>query len=267
MTLRFAAADRDQVVGGYTYKSAQIERDAIKQTVERAKDKLKIRMAYLLTPNEPAEGWPVTQQIGDWWRPYIPSDAIQVECLSWDPDSVDAPRSEWLGWAVQPVYDDAQLELTCDPNPSAGSMGNQGFKCQKACTKVVYSTGIRGCNLDPEDFKIEATIASKDALKLQAADFIGTPFTLAHGWLSWTRLDGIVEERPIMAHNNTTGEVTVLWEGVELEVGAEVVALPNCPGTWAACEARRPDPQNHYGGAIYKPVKDPIAQGVSMSWG
>ena len=30
--------------------------------------------------------------------------------------------------------------------------------------------------------------------------------------------------------------------------------------------ARRDDPQNHYGGAFYKPVKNPY-DGGSMSWG
>lgn len=345
-TLRFAAADRDVPVGDHVYLAAQIERDAIRQTAEKAKDKLRIRAAYLLTPVEPAEGWPVTQELGDWWRPHIPSDEITVICLSYRPDSGEPPAVEWTGWAVQPAFDDAQLELNCDPNSPHGSAANQGAKWQRACFKTVYSTGIRGCNLpaggylvpaelsavagntitgpalanpkrtfvggyvewvdasDPEithrraivshagttltlagddvDLAVGATVSAYtrgfweageiaeggvNSLTLTVPGFIATEFSLLGGTLYWTRSNGIVEERPIMGHNQTTGAVTILWGGAGLAEGLPVAALPNCPNTWAACAARRPDPELHYGGAIYKPVRDPIVNSVSMSWG
>lgn len=346
VTLRYASADRDIVIGEHTYKAAQIERDAIRQTAERAKDKLKIRVAYLLTPVEPDEGWPSTQELGDWWRPYIPSDSITVVCLSHKPGGIEPPSVEWMGWAVSPAFGDVQLELGCDPNPPHGGAANQGGKCQVACFKAVYSTGDRGCNLPADGYPVPATLTAVvgedltaaefadplrtfvggyvewvdaldpetthrraivahsgttitvaddagdlapdaeviattagfwvhgeiaedgiDSLTLTVPEFIDTEFGLAGGTLYWMRSNGIREERPIMAHNNATGAVTILWAGEGLEVGATVSVLPNCPGTWAACTARRPDPQLHYGGAIYKPARDPISQGVSMSWG
>jgi hypothetical protein len=70
-----------------------------------------------------------------------------------------------------------------------------------------------------------------------------------------------------MAHDNATGAIQILWGGEDLAVALAAIAVPNCPGTWAACAARRPDPENHYGGSVYKPVRDPIVDGVSMSWG
>lgn len=267
VTLRYAAADRDVVVGDHTYTAAAIERDAIRRTAEKAKDKLKIRVAYLLTPDEPDAGWPATQALGDWWRPHIPSDEISVICMSMKPGSEDPPKIEWMGWAVQPAYGDAQLEIACDPNPPHGDASNQGAKWQRACFKTVYSKGIRGCNLNEEDFEIAGILTEVDGLTLTAEEFIGTPFSLQGGTLTWTRTDGIEEERPIMAHNNTTGAIQILWGGRDLGEDLGVLAVPNCPGTWAACAARRPDPELHYGGAIYKPVRDPIREGVSMSWG
>ena len=51
--------------------------------------------------------------------------------------------------------------------------------------------------------------------------------------------------------------------GVDLEVARAFVALPGCPGNWAACEAF--DNTVNYGGAIYKPGKNPTED--SMSWG
>ena len=52
-----------------------------------------------------------------------------------------------------------------------------------------------------------------------------------------------------------------------LPAALEVTALPTCPGTWDACAARRDDPQNHFGGCVYKPIKSPYDGGESMSWG
>lgn len=265
---RYCTADRDLVIGGFTYLSAQIERDAIKQTAERAKDKLKIKAAYVLSPVMPDLGWPATQPLGDWWRPYIPSDPIKVVCLSTTYGSVDPPTVDWMGWATQPVYGDVEIELSCDPNAPRGDAINQGAKWQRACFKSVYSTGIRGCNLIEADFAIPGECgAGTDALSLVVPEFIGTPFSLNGGTLYWTRSNGLVEERPIMAHNQVTGAVQILWGGLELDEGTLVVGVPNCPGTWVACSARRPDPENHYGGAIYKPVRDPVVEGVPMSWG
>lgn len=337
ITLRYASSTRNEDAGGHTYLAAQIERDGIRQTPERAKDLLKIRMAYLTDPG--AGEYPPTQAVGNWWRPYIPSDPITVICLSYDPTSGDPPAVEWTGWALQPAFDGGQLELTCTPNPPASTAINQGSKWQVSCFKTVYSTGLRGCNLVPgphtvtaelsavagdditaaafvapplpwlrvewmddatprsanvtaqagdtltlddttglvigsevtaytaPQFTVEGELSAVAGLVLTAPEFVGTPYTLAHGWIEWTRDDGLVESRPIMAHNNATGAVTILWSGADLEIGRAVAATPNCPGTWAACAARRPDPQNHYGGAIYKPVRDPIAEGIPMSWG
>lgn len=340
--LRYASGTRDVVVGDHTYLAATIERDPIRQTSERAKDTLKIRAAYLLDPE--AGEYPSTQALGDFWRPYIPSDPVHVTCLATTHGAIDPPRVEWMGWATQPVFSDSQLELNCDPNPPHGDAANQGPKWQRACFKTVYSTGPRGCNLPPDGYEVPATlsavdgvdltadafgnpkrsfvggrvewvdavdpevihsrdilghvgttitvaddagdlapesevvaytrgfwergeVAAVDGLTLTVPEFAGTEFTLLGGALHWVRADGIREERPIMAHDQATGAVAILWGGEDLEVGTDVAVLPNCPGTWAACAARRPDPQLHYGGAIYKPVRDPITQGVSMSWG
>ena len=268
VTVRLASADRDIEAGGHTYLAAQIERDAIKQTAERAKDKMKIRVAYLLTPVQPYDGWPATQALGDWWRPHIPSDPISVICMTHTYGSAEPPKVEWMGWAIQPAYTDTQLELSCDPNPPHGNAVNQGPKWQRACFKAAYSTGPRGCNLVEDDFKTLGECGpTSHGVVLAVPEFIDTPFSLQGGNLYWTRADGIQEDRPIMSHNQATGEVHVLWGGVELGAGTLVAGVPNCPGNWAACAARRPDPQNHYGGALYKPVRDPIVEGVPMSWG
>jgi hypothetical protein len=172
-----------------------------------------------------------------------------------------------MGTVLGPAFGDSEMELTCSPNSGRADAANQGPKAQRACFKTVYSTGIRGCNLVEDDFKLPGTLTAVDALTLTAAEWIDTPFSLQGGTFYWTRTDGIVEERPIMAHNNATGAIQILWGGEGLAEELAAVAVPNCPGTWAACAARRDDPENHYGGSVYKPVRDPILDGVSMSWG
>lgn len=263
VSLRFASTGPgvDLTNGAFTYTGGQIERDAIRQTVERAKDKLKIRLAYLLDPDPPG-GFPPTQELGDWWRPYIPVDPIHVTCLATHRGDTDPPIVEWMGWVAQPEFSDTELVLHCDPNAPNGEARGQGAKWQVNCFKTVYSTGIRGCNLDPVPLTVSGELTDVDGLTLTAAEFADSVFPLLGGTFAWERSNGLVEERPIVAHNGT--EIQILWGGDDLDVGTDFKALPNCPGTWSACEAR--DNTINHGGAKFKPVKDPT-NGVSMSWG
>lgn len=260
---RFAQADRDIEAGGFTWSAAQIERDAIRRNNERAQQNLKIRLAYLRDPNAPLALIPVTQEIGDLWHPYAPSSPVLVTCLSTD-GAGSTPVFEWGGVVGQPRYNDVELELTCTPGNLRMQARNQGMKFQRACPKVVYSTGVRGCNLDPADFEIAATLTDVDGLTLTAAEFATAPNSLLQGWFRWIRSNGRVESRPIVYHSGAT--IRLLYGGHELADGLEATVRPNCEGNWDACAARRADPQNHYGGAMYEPIKNPM-QGVSMSWG
>lgn len=258
---RFASSDRDVVVDGDTYLAAQIERDEVKQTVERAKDRLKIRMAYLRDPSVPEAAWPSTQSLGDNWHPYIPSDSVYVTCAEIHYGDDAAPQVNWMGVVVQPVFSDVELELVCSPGVVISEARNQGAKFQRACWKTVYSTGLRGCNLDPDTVSVTGELTAVTGLTLQAAEFAAAPFPLVGGDVTWTCDNGIVEWRSIMSHSGTT--ITILYGGPDLAVGVEVTARPGCPQTWAACEER--DNTVNYGGAIYKPVRNPSED--SMSWG
>jgi hypothetical protein len=145
LTWRFCSADRDLVVDGHTYLSAQIDRSAIKQTIEPAKDKITITFAYLLDPA--AGSYPVTQPLGDNWRPYVPTDDVRVVCLETHYGDADAPAVRWVGVATGIKFGDVEAELTCQPDGALKRALNQGAKWSKACWKQVYSTGLRGCNL------------------------------------------------------------------------------------------------------------------------
>lgn len=263
---RFAQADREITADGFAWTAATISRDAIRQTEESAKDKVIVRMACLRDPTAAVDALPVTQDFGDLWHPYLPSGKVRVAFFEAAYDGDPAPKFVWSGEVSQPVFTDVELELACTPGNNYARAANQGPRVQRACWKVPYSTGIRGCNLDPADFQIDATVTAVDGLTLTADAFVGTPFPLLQGKLTWVRSNGWVETRTIVAHDNGAGTVRLLEGGAELADGLAVVALPTCPGGWDDCAARRADPQNHFGGAQYLPVKNPM-DSVSMSWG
>ncbi|HEY1036344.1 MAG TPA: phage BR0599 family protein [Pseudoxanthomonas sp.] len=262
MVWLFAQADRVVTVGDSVWQPGGIERDEIKQNNERAQDKLKIRMDYLRDSSAPVGMLPATQGLGDVWHPYVPSSTVRVSCYTLDAAGV--LNHDWSGEVRQPKFTDVELELTCVPGNSRGEARNQGMKFQRSCPKTVYSTGVRGCNLNPAAFTIAAVLTGASGLTLTAAEFATAPHSLLQGWLSWTRPNGIVERRTIIQHSGN--QVRLLYGGQGLANGLPVTVLPNCPGTFAACEARRADPKLHYGGAIYEPIENPH-EGGSMSWG
>ena len=256
---RYCTGDRNVVIGGNTYFAEAIDRSEIRQTAERAKDDLTITMPYLRDPGAPA--FPATQALGDNWHPYIPHDTIAVTCLAAHYGDTGAPAVEWSGIVTQPAFTDTELTLTCTPGPAIARARNQGPKFQRACWKTVYSTGLRGCNLALGAFEVADTLSAVAGLNVTAAGFATAPLALDGGWLEWTRGDGLVERRSIMAHSGDT--VTLLYGAAALAAGLAVTARPGCPRTWAACEAR--GNTINYGGSVYKPGKDPTQ--APMSWG
>ena len=258
---RYCKGEKDVTIGDDTYTASQIERSAIEESLEPEKAKLTLRMPYLRNPA--ATAVPSTQDLGDWWFPYIPAGDVKVTCLAWHIGATDAPKQEWTGVVVGPEFTDTELTLTCLPGPTLAQAVNQGPKWQVACWKTPYSQGPRGCGMQLDDFEIASTAITVSGLTLTADEFAAAPLNLAGGWFEWTRGDGLLDQRTIMAH---TGDSIVLqWGATDLDDVTAGSAWPTCPQNWDGCAARFDDPENHYGGSIYKPVENPT--GDSMSWG
>lgn len=264
---RFTTAPIDIVSGGFTWTSAQIDRSEIKETIEPAKDKLTVKFAYLRNPFAPVADLPSTQALGDFWNPYPPPGEVRVVCLATHIGDTDPPKVEWMGKVVAPEFTDAELTLACEPGPAIAKALNQGWLWQVSCPKTVYSTGPRGCGLDPDAFAVSTTLTAASGVTLTSADFATAVLSLAGGWLEWTRTDGFTDQRLIMTHVDDA--ITVQYGAPDFAIGLAVVARPSCEQTFAACAERFPTPEDpptvHYGGAIYKPINDPLKD--SMSWG
>lgn len=262
LSWRYCTGTRPYTYGAFTWQPAQIRRSAIQEAFDQAKDDLTITMAYLRNPvAAAAEDAPVTQAVGDNWFPYMPHDPIYVTCMAAHVGSEDAPAVEWIGITSVPVFTDTELQIKCAPARILGRAREQGPKWQRGCWKQVYSTGLRGCNLDPESFRVAAELTDVSGLTLTAAAFSTSELSLAGGWIQWERDDGLIEKRSIVAHEDD--EITLLYGAPGLEVGLELDAYPPCQQTWEACEVR--GNTINYGGAIYKPIEDPMQE--SMSWG
>lgn len=259
---RYAACDHDVEIGGKTYTAAAISRSEIKQTSEKPQDEITITLPYVLDPN--ATEKPATQDLGDNWNPFVPSDPVSVICMAThlnDPDQEIA--TEWIGQVAQPKYTDGQLELTCQPPGQISKALYQGARWSRGCWKTLYSKGPRGCNLDPDSVRISATVTAIDGVNVTAAEFAGATLTLAGGFLEFTRPDGLTERRSIMSWAQGSQTVALLYPIPSLVVGASISVLPGCEHTWAACVARHNTV--NYGGSVYLPVQDPMNK--SMSWG
>lgn len=258
---RYASGASDVIVAGDTFTAAPVARSEIKQTLEKAQDKITITLPY--QRDSTSSEVPPTQSLGDNWHPYIPSDTVSVTCLAYhanDPDSELAV--EWTGIVAQPKFEDGKLELICSPMTATDRNKYQGAKWQRACWKTPYSTGLRGCNMIRANFELAATLTAVAGLVVSADEFATAPLSLAGAALSWTTAEGLTERRSVMAHSGT--DITLLSGAADLAPGLAVVALPGCPRTWSACAAR--NNTDNYGGSVYKPVKNPY-NGVSMSWG
>jgi hypothetical protein len=115
-----------------------------------------------------------------------------------------------------------------------------------------------------EGIATRGILTAVSGVRITAPVFAQAYLPLAGGWAQWTRAVGVIERRSITEHNGDT--ITLLYGAADLAVGLIVTAKPGCEQTWDACETRfGADAPNHYGGAIYKPVKNPA--GDSMSWG
>lgn len=192
LTWRFASSDRDIVVGEHTYTAAQISRSEIRQTIERAKDKLTIKVAY--TRNPAALEVPSTQGLGDNWFPYTPSDSVTVVCMSMHYGDDGAPVVEWMGEVTQPRFRDTELELVCEPGNGLGRARGQGARWQRNCWKTVYSTGLRGCNLGAEARTVTGIVTKVEQISgdvppqahVLVPEFAGYVQSLAGRSLTWT---------------------------------------------------------------------------------
>lgn len=253
---RYTTADRDITVGGHVYLSATgISRTEIRETAERAKNNVTIKLPFLRDPA--ALELPPTQALGYNWHPHPPSDTVHVRCMALhfgDPDA--QVITEWMGKVLQPKFSATMLELVCSPSRAAkGAWVGGAPRAQIACDRPVYSQGLGQCNLDPAAWVVDADVTDVDGLTITSPAFerddgIAWP----GGFVQWTRPDGIVETRTIKRASGLT--ITLDYGAADLGELVQLQAWPGCPHNWAGCAAR--GNTDNYGGCMQMPTKSPF---------
>lgn len=247
---RFTNAEMAVVVEGDEYAPASISRGPIRETAERAKNVVTITMPYALNPATPDK--PATQDFGDIWRPYPPSDRVFITCMAMHRGDADV-AVEWMGHVAQPEFTDTTLKLTCEPTLARRRAKGGGRRVQRACELALYGQGLGQCNLPKEPFAVPATVTAMNGLLLTAPGLAASAFQLEGGFIEWTLPSGLVERRTIMSHAGAVIELD--YSAAALVPDLEFIAYPGCPHTWAACSAR--NNTDHYGGFPYLPTKNP----------
>lgn len=253
---RFCTADRDQVIGGVTYVASGMSRSPVRQTAERTKNKVTLTFPYLRNPFMAPGEYPPTQDLGDWWHPYPPGGPVIVTCASVHLGDPDQELSEfWTGRVEQPKFvSDTEMQLVCVQGHARSRARGQGPRLQRGCWKTHYSTGLDGCNMDPDTHAVTGALTHVTGLTLRCAAFATAAFSLNGGFLRWTRTDGLVERRSIMSHSGDT--ITIPYGALDLAPGLEVYAAVGCARNWEACSGF--ENTIHFGGNVYKPRKSPF---------
>lgn len=237
-----------------TFLPAQIARGRLQESVEQQKNNLEITFAYNLDPA--ATRRPATQDLGDNWRPYPPSQRVLVQVLGVQYGDLDSVV-EWSGRVLSPKFTDTTCVLTCEPSNAPSRSSGPQRRWQRNCDVPLYSQGLGMCNVDRTLHALPATVTGVSGLTVTAAEFANVPTSrLDGGYVEWTRANGLTEHRTIMAH---TGSAIVLQYGAaDLAEGLQLVAYPGCGHNAADCTDYF-DNFINYGGCLYKPVQNPYS--------
>lgn len=185
---RFTSSGRDRVVAGNLYKAARgISHTAVRESSRSDKaNQVTITFPYLLDAAAP--DFPVTQSLGNWWRPFPPSERVLVTVASThlgDPD--EEVNIEWIGRVIGPAYGRATMDLICDPSFRSGKMSGSIPRLQRNCGVALYSQGLGMCNLQPEPFRVVATVTAVDGNDVTVDAIEDQPRTFVGGKVRWVR--------------------------------------------------------------------------------
>lgn len=242
-TWLYTNADRPITVGAETFLPAPISRTAIKDTLERQKNKVTITL-------------PAALDVATNWQPYAPCDVVAVTIMALHHGDAEV-IVQWIGRVEQPQFTEAELQLTCDP--SAGGKRGSGItlRWQRACPLALYSQGCGMCNADKDEHALPVVLADVAGLTLTAEAFAAVASgRLAGGFVNWTRQDGLTEFRTIT--NHVGNQITLDYGADDLAAGLDMTVFPGCAHNWADCKDYFNNGAN-YGGCLYLPQENPFA--------
>ncbi len=237
---RFAAADRDVMVGMHEYLGTAIMDDGLRQTGESSAEELVITAPHDL---------PVARL----YRGVVPSDEIGVTLRDWhfgDDEAVVA----WTGHIIGVRWpSEERAQIRCES--LTASIGRAGIRLtwERGCPHALYDDG---CGVERELFRVPATLDTVAGGAVESSTFLGfADGWFAGGYLEWSIGDSLFERRTIGEH---TGAALSIVGGTHgLVAGMSVSAFPGCARIIEVCEDKF-DNRENYGGIPHLPGKSPF---------
>jgi uncharacterized phage protein (TIGR02218 family) len=184
-----------------------------------------------------------------------PNETVWLQVRRMHQGEADAPIY-WTG-TVSNVKTLTQADGQIIGIPITASFKRTGARLcwTRECPHFLYDSG---CTVNPEDFRIDAEIITKDGISI-TVEFPGDIPENGYyrgGFLSWTiNEDGTVNRRMI---EDNTGETLLIFGLTDgLEIGDIVALYPGCDRTPTMCNDRFDNLPN-YGGFDFMPGQTPF---------
>ncbi|WP_019865130.1 phage BR0599 family protein [Methylovulum miyakonense] len=203
---------------------------------------------------------PRSNDIAQMFQFYPPTGVVLLtiwECHHGDSEVVVV----WIGRVRTTEYMGAHVEIQCEPIST--SMRRLGLRriFQRQCPHILYGQDEGGCLVDPEAFKVIATVSSVSGLVIAVSGML-TANSFNGGMMSWTSSIGL-QYRFITSNDATTLSVNFPFMppgdtyGRDLEVGTSINLYPGCNHTLTDCIEKFNNLDN-YGGQPFMPLDNPF---------
>jgi len=197
---------------------------------------------------------PSNLPIVDLFRGTPPSNSIWLMVRRQHFGEADAPIY-WTG-TVTNVKNLGPANAQVIGKPLTASFKRTGLRLcwTRECPHFLYD---HGCKVDPDDFKVEATITAitGNTITVDTVDDNADDY-FRGGYVEWEiNDDGTVERRMIEAHAGLSLTMFGLTDG--MEIGDTVSLFPGCDRTPGTCQAKFNNLAN-YGGFDFMPGQTPF---------
>lgn len=239
----FTNADTTQIHNGETYVPMPFTHDNIKVDGSLERDNINIRV-----PHDCA--------VGELFRAQAPNGSVGVTIMT---KHVDDPQViiDWKGRVVNADWQTDWLVFNSETLRSALRNGTNIRKSGIGCQVPLYSQGNGLCNVNPEDYRVDATVLSIIGLNIQSEQLLlYTDGYFSGGYAEWTNNDtGRPERRMITASTQTPPVITIASFPYGMDTGSVISVYPGCRKTHDDCKNKFANTDN-YAGQRFIPLKN-----------
>lgn len=241
---RYTASDTGLSVGGYLWERAAISHEGVRQTGDATEDSVTLTSDSQLIPASIFVGSVPTQDVlVRFAKAHEGDQAFQVFFVGLV-SSVDWPEPGRVKFSLITL---------------SATMLREGLTLtfQRSCRNVLYSQGRGACNVNKEDFRVDATVVTTSRGEVALRGLAGYPDGwFDGGFIEWDDSTRGVERRTIERY---TGGSSVLLFGLPdgLFEDMEVRVYAGCARTAQACDEKFNNMDN-YGGQPQLPGDSPF---------